>query len=676
MRRKSFCRICTSMCGLQVEVEGDQVKRVTGDVGNPLTEGYTCSKGRAAGVTHHRADRLLQPTLRKDGVHQKVSWDEALDDLAGKLRRIIDESGPDAVGIFLGGGCYLDSAAYAAVRPMREALGTRNFYSDMSIDVMSKGIVGEMVGGLGAMPRPDFGRCKMVIYVGTNPVVSHGHTSMLNSPTQRLREFTRDGEVWVLDPRYTETAMKATRYLATKPGSDYAILAWLVRELLRDGADWDYLNQHAQQVDALAAAVEPFTLERAAFMSGVAEADLLDFLAAIRKAGRLSVESGTGVSMSPAGNLTAWMSWALMIVTGSLDREGGAWSNPGFFLRLDELPIPSAPEDGNRSPGPASRPDLLTVAGENVCAAMPYEIEAGNMRALINLSGHLLACLPEVERMTAAFNKLEVLATVEIFDNTMTEISTHALPAKDQLERIDVSLAVDPSFSEIGAQFTPAVVAPRGEVRSYWWILTQLGRRMGLDFFPGVDPDTMSDFDVVDMIARGGRAPIDTSGDGTYVVAQDRSFGWMLKRADELGGFRLAPRQLVKQLADLKPDDGLIMITRRHPDQHNSRKVPSKRDIAAIYVNPEDGRAHGLADGDLARLRSVHGVIEGNVKYDRTLVRGAVAVPHGWQGQYNVNTLTSMREVDPITGMPRMSNLPVELTRLTVAQPTPQHAEA
>jgi anaerobic selenocysteine-containing dehydrogenase len=657
------------MCGLLVDVEGDTVRRVSGDPGDPLTQGYSCSKGRAAGELHHRDDRLLHPTMRKNGCHQQVGWDEALDDLAGKLKRIIDESGPDAVGVFLGGGCYLDSAAYAAVQPMRKALGTRSFYSDMSIDVMSKALVGEMIGGLGAMPRADFGRCKLVIYVGTNPVVSHGHTAMLNNPTQRLREFTKDGEVWVLDPRHTETAMKATRHLATKPGSDYAILAFLVRELLREGADWDYLEKHAQQVDELAAVVEPYTVARASAASGIAEGELLEFLAAVRRAGRVSCDSGTGVSMSPAANLTCWMSWALMIVTGSLDREGGAWSNPGFFLQLDKLAIPSAPPEGNRGPGPASRPELLTVAGEFVCAALPDEIESGNLRALINLSGHLLACMPDTDRMTAAFRSLEVLATVEILDNTMTEISTHALPAKDQLERIDVSLAVDPSFSAVGAQFTPAMAPARGEARSYWWILAELGRRMGLDFFPGVDPDVHSDADVVGLIAKGGRAPIDTSGEGHYVVAQDRIFGWMLERADALGGFRLAPPQLVAQLAEMAPPAGLVMISRRQLYQHNSRKVPSKRDIAAIYVNPDDAIERGLEDGDLACLRSPHGQIIGNVKYDRTLVRGACSVPHGWQGQYNVNQLTSVYDLDRITGMPRLSNIPVELTKTNGPEP-------
>ena len=137
MKRKSFCRICTALCGLEVELDGDTVVKVNGDRDSPLSEGFSCFKGRYAGELHHRDDRLLVPKMRKNGAMQQVTWDEALDDLADKLNAIIAESGPDAVAIFQGGGSYMDSAAYAMVPLMRKALGTRSHYSDMSIDVMS-----------------------------------------------------------------------------------------------------------------------------------------------------------------------------------------------------------------------------------------------------------------------------------------------------------------------------------------------------------------------------------------------------------------------------------------------------------------------------------------------------------------------------------------------------------
>nr|WP_256386383.1 molybdopterin-dependent oxidoreductase [Mycobacterium sp. GA-1841] len=611
------------------------------------------------GHGHHRSDRLPYPQMRKNDTLSPVSWDEALDDLAARLRAIIDESGPDAVGIFLGGGGYLDSAAFATAQMMRKALRTRSYYSDMTIDTVSKLLVAEMIGGFASLPRPDFGRCRMTIYVGTNPLVSHGHTAMLNSPTTRMREFTTNGEVWVLDPRRSETAAKATRHLPTKPGTDYAVLAYLVRELLRDGADRDYLDAHAQDVDALTAVVEPFTSVHAAAISGIAVEVLEDFLGAVRRAGRVCVESGTGVSMSPAGNVTAWMTWALMIVTGSLDREGGAWSNPGFLSQMDQRRIPSAPEEGWRGPGPASRPDLRTFAGEYVCAAMPDEIESGNLRALINLSGNLITCMPGTERMTSALKRLDVLLTVDIVTSSMTAASTHALPTKDQLERSDLSLGTDLSFPEVGAQFTPALVPPRGDVRSYWWILTQIGKRMGLDFFPGVDPDVTTDEEVMALLALSGRTPIDTRGSATYTVASQREFGWLQSRADAIGGWRLAPAPLVKQLSQLAPTSDLVLISRRQKHHLNSRKSEAPgSDTPAIYVSPDDAASRGLAAGDVAIVRSRHGRLKGHIKIDTTLSSGAISVPHGWDGSYNVNQLTDARDSDRSPACPFSPTFP------------------
>ena len=675
--RKSFCRICTGMCGIVVDVEGDQVKSVRADVEHPLTEGYTCIKGRLAGELHHRDDRILYPMMRKEGVLTRVSWDELLDDLAARLLAIRAQSGPDAFGTFTGGGYYMDAGAFALRRALAAGLGTRSCYSDSTIDGVVKVVVPELVAGFPGNPRPDHGRCKMIILLGTNPMVSHGHSTMLNNAAARLREFTAAGEVWVIDPRRTETAAKATRHVAPRPGTDYALLAYLIRELLQDGADWDYLNKHAQQVDELAAAVAPFTLEHAARITGAPEQDLTDFMAAIRRHGRLSVETGTGPAMAPTANLTTWLNWALMIVTGSLDQERGAWCNPGFFGNLDRMQIPPAPPEGRRGPGPRSRPELDAVAGgEFACAAMADEIHAGNLRGLLNWSGELLACMPDAAGIEAALARLEVLATVNIVETPTTRMSTHVLPAKDQLERPDLSLGIDSCLPVIAGMYTPAMVEPKGEVRSYWWILAQLVRRMGGgDLLPGIDPDTATDEEVIAHIASSGRAPVDTTGEMAYVHAEDRTFGWLLRIADEMGGFRLAPAPLVQQLAQTQPPpDGLMLVSRRQLHQHNSRKIPSDRDIAAIFVNPDDARERGLKDGDLARLRSAHGQVEGQVKLDATLRRGALNLPHGWTGNYNVNRITGTTDPDPLTGMALLSSFPVELTKVTAPSPEAQLA--
>jgi anaerobic selenocysteine-containing dehydrogenase len=658
---KSFCRVCTSTCGIVVEVDGDRVLRVRGDNDNPLTRGYSCSKGRALPEAHHHPNRITAPQMKIDGVLQPAGWELVLDDLADRLRGIIAESGPRAVGIFLGGGGYMDAGGYLLARSVPAVLKTPSVYSDMTIDVISKMIVSEMMLGIpGQMTRPDFDRCRLILYIGTNPLVSHGHTSMLNSPSVRLREMMKQGEVWVMDPRRTETAQRATRHLTPRHGSDYAVLAFLIRELLRDGADRAYLAEHAQDVGRLTDAVEPFTIDRAAAISGIAGADLQDLLAAVRRTGRLSVETGTGISMSAAANVTQWLSWALMIVTGSLDREGGSWVNPGYLGQLHQLDIPPAPPEGWRGPGPASRPELRTVMGEYACAAMVDEIDAGHLRAMLNFGGNLIACMPDTERTIPALQKLDVLASIDVIANDTTAISTHVLAAKDQLERADLPYATDISYPWVASQYTKPVVAPVGQVRSFWWIVGQLGKRLGVEFLPGIDPDTAADDDVLARVAERAPGGLEALRSGELVIAEPVAIGWLKRAVDRIGGWRVAPQALVDQLQEMAPPAPLVLIPRRQRHHINSRFL-EVRDRPSILVSAKDAEDAGLKDGDRAIVRSPHGALEGIMTIDPTLLAGVMSVPHGWSGPYNVNRLTSRNDVDALTGMPRFSGLPVSL---------------
>src|SRR5690349_21424880 len=142
-----------------------------------------------------------------------------------------------------------------------------------------------MGGHPGLIPQLDDETTTMLVLVGTNPVVSHGHLIGMTRPAMRLRRLTENGrEVWVLDPRETETARLASRHMQLAPGSDYAVLAYALRELLGPdgGADLAYLAERASGVRELEAAVRPYDLPTATALTGLDPADLQDFVAAIR----------------------------------------------------------------------------------------------------------------------------------------------------------------------------------------------------------------------------------------------------------------------------------------------------------------------------------------------------------------------------------------------------------
>ena len=652
----SFCRICTAMCGITVTVEGDRVLKVRGDDAHPLSQGYTCPKGRALPDWHHHPHRLDRPHICGGA----VDWDRCLDDLASRLAAIIDESGPDAVAMYLASGSAYDANGRRAAERFLGAIGSRQKYTATTIDTPMRPLVAELMGGWsGLTPMWDQEAARLLLLVGTNPVVSHGHGNGIADPIRRLRNQQERGPVWVIDPRRTETARLADRHLDPRPSTDYLILGWLVRELLIDGADWAYLREHAVGIDDLTAAMDPFTLDRTADGTGLESAELLDLLAAVRTAGRLSVLSGTGVSMGRHANVTEWLLWALAVVTGSYDQPGGMWFNPGYLMQLDTRDW--QPSDGHPEPGPASRPELPRRFGEYPCAALVDEIEAGNVRALVVVGGNPLIAFPDRDRTQAALASLDVLAVADVVETDTTELATHLLPVAGQLERADVPWMLDAYQPAIATQFTPAVVPPGADRRLMWQAFAELGHRLGVGVLPrGIDPETATDEDLLALIAERGRSNAAT------VLAARRGLvgearpvhGWVLDRVLPDHRWRLAPEPLVEQLADLDHPEPLVLLPRRQMRTMNGQ-LRDLGDVGPeVLIHPD----HGIADGQLVQVTSAHGDLVGTARTSDEIATGAVSIPHGWANP-NVCTLTTAEsDIDPLTGMVWQSGLPVQLS--------------
>src|SRR5262249_53539260 len=152
---------------------------------------------------------------------------------------------------------------------------------------------------------------------------SHGHSSAVVDPVTQMRGLASRGGLWVVDPVCTETARLATRHLAPRAGTDVAVVAHLVRELLRDGADRASLERYADGVRELEHAVAPFTVDAVCARTGLESDDLSSLVAAVRASRRVTALSGTGVTMSRDGILTEWLLWSLHVVTGSWEQPGG-----------------------------------------------------------------------------------------------------------------------------------------------------------------------------------------------------------------------------------------------------------------------------------------------------------------------------------------------------------------
>jgi len=669
--KRSYCRVCTVQCGIFVDVCGDQIIKIRGDRDHPLSKGYTCPKGRALGRWHHHPDAITAPMMRKAGKLVRVEWEEFLDDLASRLRSVIDNHGPNAVGIFFGSGLGMDASGYRMAEAFYKSLGAPPRFSPLTIDGTAKVMVASMVGGFpGLNPKVDYENADMLLYVGSNPMVSHSHNNGMCNPAVAIRATAARGEVWTIDPLFTETAKFSTRHIAPYPGKDYAILAWLAREILDAGP----LNpsQPVNGMGTLRAALADFDRKTAAAIAGVTERDLEDLLAAIRRRGRVVVETGTGVTMSKSANLTQWLSWVLMILTGTMNRKGGVWFHPGFLNQFDSFELPVM--DNPFSPGPPTMPSVSGIIGDWPCAALPGEIEAGNIRAVVNFGGSLIRSFPDANVLAPALRQLDVCVTFEIINNETTELSTHVLPTKDQSERPEISLW-DTLSSRVSMQYTPAVVAPIGERRSAWWVISQLMKRLGMSVPEHVpDDDRRAGADegmLATLMTQGARCTFEELAASGWVERPlEFPAGWVDAHVERMGGWKIAPPKLVEFWEEIRGADEaeldgtrpLCFISRRQRRKLNA-SLSFLGSPADIILNPADAAAHGIRDGQKVRVRTSRGEIVLTANVDAAIRMGVASIPHGHEVA-NVNQLTSVENVDRMGGQVLYTGIPIEVEAL------------
>src|SRR5579862_1366862 len=225
--KTSVCRNCGSFCPILVTVDGEQVLEVDGDPQAPIYQGFICPKGRDIPRQHHLPGRLLRPLKRlSDGSRVPISSKQAVDEIAEHLQRILDESGPESVAMYLGGGVAEQNTAPGVMRAFMAAIGSPMFFTAGTIDqpglIIANALHGKWEGG-----RIHPNRCETLLMIGGNPIISKQHFPQ--NPGQQLKSITRGGaRLIVIDPRRSETAIRAAVHLQIIPGEDPTVLAGLI----------------------------------------------------------------------------------------------------------------------------------------------------------------------------------------------------------------------------------------------------------------------------------------------------------------------------------------------------------------------------------------------------------------------------------------------------------------
>lgn len=663
--QRTFCRICEAQCGLVVEVDDhERVVGVSPDREHPVSKGYACVKGTSLGDLHHDPDRVDHPMKRVGDRWERISWAQALSEIGARVRALRSAHGDRCIAHYTGNPTFFSFQNILWSASFLEALGSPNVFASHSIDVNNKFEVSRLLYGLPTVhPVIDLDRASFVMLLGSNPAVSQMSVIQAPDALGRLRAIEqRGGQVVLIDPRRTETARKVGEHVGIRPGTDaYLLLAMLHVIAHEDGADTTVLRGVASGVDDLLAAAVPWSPERVAEITGIDAVDIRRLARAYAVADGAALYVSTGVNMGPFGSVAYWIVQGLNLLTGNVDAAGGLLVPPGAF---DTLALAKALGHGDPGDERTLVSSLPRVAGAFPVGALAEEITAEHperIRALFVSAGNPVHSVPGGE-LDDAFGELDLLVCIDLYRSETGARADYVLPATDMLERSDFPVAWANLQPSPHAQWTPAVVAPIGDRRPEWEIFSDLAEACGssltgptlcnalprlnrlLARLPGdrrVTPDLL-----LAGLLRWGRtttlAELRRHPEGVLLApTEPGSFLGQRVPTDD-GLVHLGPPELVGDLPRLEAlapsfavEDGtLVLIGKRERRSHNSwmHNTPGIRQPStnAVLVHPDDAAARGLGDGDAVDVVGGAGSVRLPVRITDDVVRGVVAVPHGW----------------------------------------------
>ncbi len=324
------CPLCEAGCGLEITLEstptGERVKRIRGDRDDVFSQGYLCPKGTTLGHLHEDPDWLRRPVVKRDGEFVEVDWDEAFATIAAGLLSILDEHGRDASAIYLGNPGAHSIAPLLYNRTLIKALGTRNRFSASTVDQRPKEMSAGMMFGSVTVPVPDLDRTDFVVLLGANPYASNGSLCTAPDFPGRLERIRARADASSSSTHgASETAERADQHVSIRPGTDAHLLAAVARTILADDvATPGRLAEHTNGLDDLAVALADFDPEQVAATCGV-DAGIIRRLAHdLAAAPTAAVYGRIGTCTQEFGTLASWLVDVVNLLTGNLDRVGGA----------------------------------------------------------------------------------------------------------------------------------------------------------------------------------------------------------------------------------------------------------------------------------------------------------------------------------------------------------------
>ncbi len=697
------CPYCGVGCGVTVNVAAEGVKRVpgqksfvlTGDTLHPANFGRLCSKGAALADTLDHEGRLLYPMAHG----QRVSWNDALAQVAQGFQKVIAEHGPDAVAFYVSGQ-LLTEDYYVANKLMKGFIGSANIDTNSRLCMSTAVAAHKRAFGADAVPicYDDIEAADLVVIVGSNYAWAHPVLYQRLAAAKKTRPEMR---VVVVDPRRTATCDIADLHLALAPGADAYLFNGLLHYLRREDAlDLPYVEAHVEGfAAAFAAARSVGSIPKVAQVCGVSEPHISEFFRLFAQTERTVTIFSQGINQSSSGVDKANAIINVHLATGRIGKPGmGPFSVTGqpnamggrevgglanqLAAHLDFSDASSIDliERFWNAPRIAQSPGLKAVD-------MFQAIAAKKIKVVWIMGTNPVVSLPDADQVRAALLDCELVVVSDCVQHTdTTACADILLPATGWGEKDGT---VTNSERRISRQ--RAFLSAAGESKPDWWIITQVAQRMGFaEAFPYTQPaQIFREHARLSGFENSGERAFDISAlakldDDEYDAMQPVQ--WPVNSESPNGTVRLfgdgkfyTPNGRARMVAvaprlpAVATDDDftLVLNTGRIRDQWHTMtrtgKVPRLNAHLSepfVQIHPTDAQIHRLQDGELASLNSRHGSILARVQFSEDQRPGSVFVPMHWNDSFakaaRVDALVAPI-TDPISGQPESKHTPVRV---------------
>ena len=474
--KKTTCVMCAVCCGLEVKVENNRIVKVRPDKDSPISEGYVCRKGLNIAYHEHNADRLLYPMKKAGGKFERISWDQAIGEIAEKLKKILQEHGPRSLASVAGGGEF-NFYPIRFLAGFVQALGSRYQYSSANQEFAGRYWAHGLTFGSQMLELvPDYENTEMLMAVGWNGMMSH------HIPQARrvLTRISKDpGKLLVvIDPRRSETAKIANIHLALRPGTDALLLKSMIAIILREGMhNQEYIDKHANGFMEILPWFAGFDVNAAL---KVCELEYDQVFRVCREfAKRQScLRDDLGILMNRHSALVSYLLVVLLAICGRIGVPGGNYLVGGKMY--------SDPNDPKTWRTAVT--NIPAIGGMFPPNVMPEEIandRPDRLRAVFVLGANPLRSYADTTAYENAFQELDLLVVTEIAMSETAALAHYVLPCRSTYESWSTADAIIPSktsegFLDVVSRMRRPVVEVEGEQKETGEIFTRLADAMGL----------------------------------------------------------------------------------------------------------------------------------------------------------------------------------------------------